>query len=73
MLLLFACLELELKDLWSVLGMGYGHQVVVLYSSIYYIIILAWSFLYLFSSFSCELPWASCKNSWNTGEPTMNL
>ncbi|XP_049589297.1 sodium- and chloride-dependent GABA transporter 2 isoform X1 [Syngnathus scovelli] len=47
-------------------GMGYGSQVVVLYSSIYYIIILAWAFLYLFSSFSSELPWASCSNSWNT-------
>lgn len=47
-------------------GMGYGSQVVVLYSSIYYIVILAWAFLYLFSSFSSELPWASCRNSWNT-------
>ncbi|XP_051804761.1 sodium- and chloride-dependent GABA transporter 2-like isoform X2 [Acanthochromis polyacanthus] len=47
-------------------GMGYGSQVVVLYSSIYYIIILAWAFLYLFSSFTSELPWASCRNSWNT-------
>lgn len=47
-------------------GIGYGSQVVVLYSSIYYIIILAWAFLYLFSSFSTEIPWASCRNSWNT-------
>ncbi|KAM4613631.1 sodium- and chloride-dependent GABA transporter 2-like [Polymixia lowei] len=47
-------------------GIGYGSQVVVLYSSIYYIIILAWAFFYLFSSFSSELPWASCRNSWNT-------
>ncbi|CDQ95173.1 unnamed protein product, partial [Oncorhynchus mykiss] len=47
-------------------GLGYGSQVVVLYSSIYYIIILAWAFFYLFSSFSSELPWASCRNSWNT-------
>uniref|UniRef100_A0A8C6PP71 Transporter n=1 Tax=Nothobranchius furzeri TaxID=105023 RepID=A0A8C6PP71_NOTFU len=49
-------------------GLGYGSQVVVLYSSIYYIIILAWAFLYLFSSFSSELPWSSCRNSWNTGK-----
>uniref|UniRef100_A0A4W5QXW8 Transporter n=1 Tax=Hucho hucho TaxID=62062 RepID=A0A4W5QXW8_9TELE len=48
-------------------GLGYGSQVVVLYTGVYYIIILAWAFLYLFSSFSSELPWASCKNSWNTG------
>uniref|UniRef100_A0A8D3D741 Transporter n=1 Tax=Scophthalmus maximus TaxID=52904 RepID=A0A8D3D741_SCOMX len=47
-------------------GIGYGSQVVVLYSSIYYIIILAWAFLYLFSSFNSELPWANCRNSWNT-------
>ncbi|MBN3295131.1 S6A13 protein, partial [Amia calva] len=47
-------------------GMGYGCQVVVVYSSIYYIIILAWAFFYLFSSFSSELPWASCGHTWNT-------
>ncbi|XP_064155720.1 sodium- and chloride-dependent GABA transporter 2-like isoform X2 [Anguilla rostrata] len=47
-------------------GLGFGSQVVVLYSSIYYIIILAWAFFYLFSSFSTELPWASCGNTWNT-------
>ncbi|XP_041944405.1 sodium- and chloride-dependent GABA transporter 2-like isoform X2 [Alosa sapidissima] len=48
-------------------GLGYGSQVVVLYSSIYYIIILAWAFFYLFSSFKSELPWANCQNPWNTG------
>uniref|UniRef100_A0A8C2JF78 Transporter n=1 Tax=Cyprinus carpio TaxID=7962 RepID=A0A8C2JF78_CYPCA len=47
-------------------GLGYGSQVVVLYTGVYYIIILAWAFLYLFSSFSSELPWASCNNYWNT-------
>ncbi|XP_072540655.1 sodium- and chloride-dependent GABA transporter 2-like [Salminus brasiliensis] len=47
-------------------GLGYGSQVVVLYTGVYYIIILAWAFLYLFSSFTSELPWASCRNSWNT-------
>lgn len=40
---------------------------VVFYSSIYYVIILAWGFFYLFSSFNSELPWSSCRNSWNTG------
>ncbi|KAM7422700.1 hypothetical protein PAMA_010649 [Pampus argenteus] len=47
-------------------GLGYGSQVVVLYTGVYYIIILAWAFLYLFSSFKSELPWANCHNSWNT-------
>uniref|UniRef100_A0A3Q2PIK7 Transporter n=1 Tax=Fundulus heteroclitus TaxID=8078 RepID=A0A3Q2PIK7_FUNHE len=51
-------------------GLGYGSQVVVLYTLVYYIIILAWTFLYLFSSFRSELPWVSCNNSWNTGSET---
>uniref|UniRef100_A0A672Z6X2 Transporter n=1 Tax=Sphaeramia orbicularis TaxID=375764 RepID=A0A672Z6X2_9TELE len=51
-------------------GLGYGSQVIVLYTGVYYIIILAWTFLYLFSSFRSDLPWASCKNTWNTGNKT---
>ncbi|KAM6927834.1 sodium- and chloride-dependent GABA transporter 2-like [Xenentodon cancila] len=47
-------------------GLGYGSLVVVLYTGIYYIIILAWTFLYLFLSFKTELPWVSCNNHWNT-------
>uniref|UniRef100_A0A8C9VKJ8 Transporter n=1 Tax=Scleropages formosus TaxID=113540 RepID=A0A8C9VKJ8_SCLFO len=47
-------------------GMGYASQLIVFYGAITYIIILAWSFFYLFSSFSPELPWASCGNYWNT-------
>ncbi|KAL2090960.1 hypothetical protein ACEWY4_013223 [Coilia grayii] len=54
-------------------GLGYGSQVVVLYTGIYYIIILAWAFLYLFSSFSSELPWASCKNYWNTAQTVLYI
>uniref|UniRef100_A0A667XY90 Transporter n=1 Tax=Myripristis murdjan TaxID=586833 RepID=A0A667XY90_9TELE len=50
-------------------GLGYGSQLVVFYGVIYYIIILAWAFLYLFSSFNTELPWANCNNTWNTGTP----
>ncbi|KPP60076.1 sodium- and chloride-dependent GABA transporter 2-like, partial [Scleropages formosus] len=48
------------------LWMGYASQLIVFYGAITYIIILAWSFFYLFSSFSPELPWASCGNYWNT-------
>ncbi|KAK7945161.1 hypothetical protein WMY93_000889 [Mugilogobius chulae] len=47
-------------------GIGYGGQVIMLYTVMYYIVILAWAFLYLFSSFHSELPWASCNNTWNT-------
>uniref|UniRef100_A0A672YG34 Transporter n=1 Tax=Sphaeramia orbicularis TaxID=375764 RepID=A0A672YG34_9TELE len=47
-------------------GMGYAGQIIIFYGSISYIVILAWAFLYFFSSFSGELPWASCNNTWNT-------
>ncbi|KAM6948764.1 sodium- and chloride-dependent GABA transporter 2-like [Aplochiton taeniatus] len=49
-------------------GLGYGTQMVVFYSGVYYIVILAWALLYLFFSFSSTLPWTSCQNSWNTAE-----
>uniref|UniRef100_A0A3Q0SAV4 Transporter n=1 Tax=Amphilophus citrinellus TaxID=61819 RepID=A0A3Q0SAV4_AMPCI len=47
-------------------GMGYASQMIIFYGSISYIVILAWAFLYLFSSFSGELPWTTCNNTWNT-------
>nr|XP_006628644.1 PREDICTED: sodium- and chloride-dependent GABA transporter 2-like isoform X2 [Lepisosteus oculatus] len=47
-------------------GIGCCTVVLMTYSSIVYIIIQAWAFFYLFSSFSSELPWTSCRNTWNT-------
>ncbi|XP_056334966.1 sodium- and chloride-dependent GABA transporter 2-like [Danio aesculapii] len=47
-------------------GIGYAGQLVLLYSNMYYIIILAWALFYLIYSFSPQLPWASCDNIWNT-------
>uniref|UniRef100_A0A8C5CDN8 Transporter n=1 Tax=Gadus morhua TaxID=8049 RepID=A0A8C5CDN8_GADMO len=47
-------------------GIGYGGQVVLLYSCITYPVILTWALFYLIFSFSYELPWASCTNYWNT-------
>ncbi|XP_042614581.1 sodium- and chloride-dependent GABA transporter 2-like [Cyprinus carpio] len=52
-------------------GMGYASQMIIVYGSITYIIIIAWAFLYLFSAFSVELPWASCSNLWNTDACTV--
>ncbi|RXN03775.1 sodium- and chloride-dependent GABA transporter 2-like protein [Labeo rohita] len=52
-------------------GMGYASQMIIVYGSVTYIIIIAWAFLYLFSAFSAELPWASCNNLWNTGACTV--
>ncbi|XP_025138794.1 sodium- and chloride-dependent GABA transporter 2 isoform X4 [Bubalus bubalis] len=34
--------------------------------NIYYIIVLAWALFYLFSSFTVDLPWGSCRHDWNT-------
>ncbi|XP_074527607.1 sodium- and chloride-dependent betaine transporter-like [Halichoeres trimaculatus] len=47
-------------------GMGYASHCIIAFSATSYIIILAWAFFYLFSSFSAELPWATCGNYWNT-------
>uniref|UniRef100_A0A8C8BXD0 Transporter n=1 Tax=Oncorhynchus tshawytscha TaxID=74940 RepID=A0A8C8BXD0_ONCTS len=44
-------------------GMGYAAQVITIYGCMTYIVILAWAFLYLFSSFSVDLPWANCNNA----------
>ncbi|KAM8728473.1 sodium- and chloride-dependent GABA transporter 2-like [Acanthopagrus schlegelii] len=49
-------------------GGGYGTQLLVLYTVTYYIVILAWAFLFLFSSFHTVLPWTSCNNTWNTAD-----
>ncbi|XP_058861013.1 sodium- and chloride-dependent GABA transporter 2-like [Acipenser ruthenus] len=48
-------------------GIGYASQVIIGYIVVSYIIIQAWALFYLFHSFSWELPWASCRNTWNTG------
>uniref|UniRef100_A0A3Q1EVH4 Transporter n=1 Tax=Acanthochromis polyacanthus TaxID=80966 RepID=A0A3Q1EVH4_9TELE len=47
-------------------GMGYASTLIIVFSATSYITILAWAFFYLFSSFSAELPWATCGNYWNT-------
>uniref|UniRef100_A0A3P8VWJ7 Solute carrier family 6 member 13 n=1 Tax=Cynoglossus semilaevis TaxID=244447 RepID=A0A3P8VWJ7_CYNSE len=47
-------------------GLGYGTQVIVTLLNFYYIIVLAWGIFYLSFSFSWELPWSSCNNTWNT-------
>ncbi|XP_036379759.1 sodium- and chloride-dependent GABA transporter 2-like [Megalops cyprinoides] len=47
-------------------GIGYGGLMIQLYNCVCYIIILAWALLYLMFSFSSNMPWASCSNTWNT-------
>ncbi|XP_077361471.1 sodium- and chloride-dependent GABA transporter 2-like isoform X2 [Festucalex cinctus] len=47
-------------------GIGYASHLIIAFGATSYIIIIAWSFFYLFSSFSADLPWATCGNDWNT-------
>lgn len=54
--------------MFSVPGVGYATQVIVALLNIYYIIVLSWAIFYLSNCFTWDLPWASCNNTWNTGE-----
>ena len=47
-------------------GLGYSIVVVNTLLSIYYNVIMAWGFVYLFNSFRSEVPWKTCGNSWNS-------
>ncbi|XP_077421869.1 sodium- and chloride-dependent GABA transporter 2-like [Vanacampus margaritifer] len=49
-------------------GIGYGGQLILLYSCMTYIIILAWTLFYLLFSFNSQLPWSTCDNYWNTAD-----
>ncbi|EPY85312.1 sodium- and chloride-dependent betaine transporter [Camelus ferus] len=40
--------------------------VIVILLNVYYIVVLAWALFYLFSSFTVDLPWGSCRHDWNT-------
>uniref|UniRef100_A0A7N8XMK4 Solute carrier family 6 member 13 n=1 Tax=Mastacembelus armatus TaxID=205130 RepID=A0A7N8XMK4_9TELE len=54
--------------MFSIPGVGYATQVIVALLNVYYIIVLAWAIFFLFNSFTWDLPWASCNNTWNTGQ-----
>ncbi|KAJ8028730.1 Sodium- and chloride-dependent glycine transporter 2 [Holothuria leucospilota] len=47
-------------------GIGWSMVVISGLVAIYYNVIMAWTALYFVKSFAFELPWKSCKNSWNS-------
>ncbi|XP_002745190.2 sodium-dependent dopamine transporter [Callithrix jacchus] len=47
-------------------GVGFTVILISLYVGFFYNVIIAWALHYLFSSFTTELPWVHCNNSWNS-------
>ncbi|XP_068092817.1 sodium-dependent dopamine transporter isoform X1 [Hyperolius riggenbachi] len=47
-------------------GVGFTVILISLYVGFFYNVIIAWALYYLFSSFTSELPWVHCNNSWNS-------
>ncbi|ELU09479.1 hypothetical protein CAPTEDRAFT_115714 [Capitella teleta] len=47
-------------------GIGWCMFSISFISCIYYNMLIAYSFFYLFASFTSEVPWSSCNNDWNT-------
>jgi len=43
-------------------GLGYGMLLVRFFVNVYYVIVCAWAFFYLFVGFTSKLPWADCGN-----------
>jgi len=39
---------------------------IAFYTDFFYNVIIAWALHYLIKSFTSDLPWATCGNSWNT-------
>ncbi|XP_061743031.1 sodium- and chloride-dependent glycine transporter 2 isoform X1 [Nerophis ophidion] len=49
-------------------GCGIAMLIVSVLIAIYYNIIMCWTLYYLFASLKGSLPWAHCRNAWNTVE-----
>lgn len=51
-----------------IIGCGIAMLIISVLIAIYYNIIMCWTLYYLFASLKEALPWATCKNEWNTVE-----
>ncbi|KAG2465256.1 SC6A3 protein, partial [Polypterus senegalus] len=47
-------------------GVGFTVILISLYVGFYYNVIISWALFYLFSSFTGNLPWEHCNNTWNS-------
>lgn len=47
-------------------GVGMAICIIDIYMGMYYNTIIGWAVYYFFASFTSELPWEHCGNSWNT-------
>ncbi|XP_012520341.1 PREDICTED: sodium-dependent dopamine transporter-like [Propithecus coquereli] len=47
-------------------GVGFTVILISLYVGFFYNVIIAWALHYFFSSFTMELPWIHCNNTWNS-------
>ncbi|CAH0390409.1 unnamed protein product [Bemisia tabaci] len=60
------CLTIWKRICPALKGVGYAICLMDVYMGMYYNTIIGWAVYYLFASFTSELPWTSCNNSWNT-------
>uniref|UniRef100_A0A8C1AHP2 Solute carrier family 6 member 5 n=2 Tax=Cyprinus carpio TaxID=7962 RepID=A0A8C1AHP2_CYPCA len=54
------------KAIPALQGCGIAMLIISVLIAIYYNIIMCWTLYYLFASLKGTLPWATCKNEWNT-------
>ncbi|XP_068932568.1 sodium-dependent dopamine transporter [Petaurus breviceps papuanus] len=47
-------------------GVGFTVILISLYVGFFYNVIIAWALHYFFSSFTIDLPWIHCNNTWNS-------
>lgn len=47
-------------------GIGYAMCVLNFFTGLYYNTIISWAVFFFVESFTHELPWTSCANSWNS-------
>nr|XP_020832385.1 sodium-dependent dopamine transporter isoform X1 [Phascolarctos cinereus] len=47
-------------------GVGFTVILISLYVGFFYNVIIAWALHYFFSSFTMDLPWIHCNNTWNS-------